>query len=158
MKTVIGVDPGPQQSAYVRFDGSRVLDCGIHTNHAIRAMLRDERDPDVSLAVEMVACYGLAVGKSVFDTCLWIGRYVELWNQFHQPADLVYRPDIKLHLCNSRRAKDPNIRRVLLDRFGEVGTKKHPGPLFGVKSHIWSALAVGVYWWDTRLQTQRTKL
>jgi hypothetical protein len=59
-------------------------------------------------------------------------------------AELVFRRDVKLHLCGSARAKDPNIRQALLDRFGPVGTKKAPGPLYGVKSHIWSALAVAV--------------
>jgi hypothetical protein len=43
------------------------------------------------------------------------------------------------------RAKDANIRQALIDRFGAVGTKKMPGPLFGVSSHYWAALAVAVY-------------
>lgn len=64
------------------------------------------------------------------------------------------RRAVKLHLCGSMRAKDGNIRQALVDRFGgqaqAVGTKKAPGPLFGLSSHRWSALAVAVTWWDTR--------
>jgi hypothetical protein len=43
------------------------------------------------------------------------------------------------------RAKDPNVRQALLDKIGPVGTKKNPGPLYGVSGHGWSALAVAVY-------------
>jgi len=37
------------------------------------------------------------------------------------------------------------VNQVLRDRFGEKGTKKNPGKLFGVHDHIWSALALAVY-------------
>jgi hypothetical protein len=43
-----------------------------------------------------------------------------------------------------RRAKDQNIRQALIDRLGPPGTKKNPGPTYGVTSHMWSALAVAV--------------
>ena len=69
-------------------------------------------------------------------------------------ASLVYREDVKLHLCGSPRAKDANIRQALIDRWGgkaeAVGTVKKPGPLYGVKSHAWSALAVAVTALETR--------
>ena len=62
---------------------------------------------------------------------------------------MIYRKDVKLHLCGSPRAKDSNIRQALIDRFGPgkekaIGLKKTPGPLYGVKSHVWAALAVAV--------------
>jgi len=63
-----------------------------------------------------------------------------------------------MHLCKNNRAKDANIRQALLDRFPatgggkapQIGTKKQPGPLYGVTSHLWSALAVAVTWADTQ--------
>jgi len=70
-----------------------------------------------------------------------IGRFAEV---SRGSASLVFRRDVKMHLCGSARAKDANIRQALLDRLGPVGTKKAPGPLYGVKSHIWAALAVAV--------------
>jgi hypothetical protein len=63
-------------------------------------------------------------------------------------VSLVFRRDVKLHLCDSPRAKDGNVRQALLDRLGPQGTKKAPGPTYGVKSHEWAALAVAVYGWD----------
>jgi hypothetical protein len=57
---------------------------------------------------------------------------------------LLPRKDVKMHLCGTPRAKDGNIRQRLLDLLGPQGTKKQPGPTYGVKSHAWAALAVAV--------------
>jgi hypothetical protein len=52
-------------------------------------------------------------------------------------------------LGTEHQAKDANIRQAILDRFGgkekAIGKKANPGPLYGVKSHLWSALAVALY-------------
>jgi hypothetical protein len=84
----------------------------------------------------------------VFETCIWIGRFTELSRLAGGKLSRVFRRDIKLHLCNSPRAKDANVRQALIDRLGPQGTKKLPGPTYGVKSHEWAALAVAVYGWD----------
>lgn len=140
---VLAIDPGTTQSAYVLFDGSRVLGGDIVPNDTLRALLRDnEIGPHEAVACEMVASYGMAVGREVFETCVWIGRFIEAAKR---PVRLVFRKDVKMHLCHSMRAKDANIRQALLDKHGEVGTKKHPGPLFGIKNHLWAALAVADY-------------
>jgi hypothetical protein len=55
-----------------------------------------------------------------------------------------YRTAIKKHLgCG--RGKDKDVRAALIAKWGEVGTRKNRGPLFGVSSHIWAALAVADY-------------
>ena len=76
--------------------------------------------------IEMIASYGMAVGKEVFDTCVWIGRFVELARLQNIGVEYIYRKDEKINICNSMKAKDSNIRQALIDRFGEVGTKKNP--------------------------------
>jgi len=99
----------------------------------------------------MIASYGMAVGREVFETCLWIGRFMECARD-PEAVNLVYRRDVKLHLCGTSKAKDANIRQALLDMFPrtgggktpQVGTKGQPGPLFGVSSHAWAALGVAV--------------
>jgi hypothetical protein len=103
------------------------------------------------LAIEMIASYGMPVGREVFETCIWIGRMKQVW---HRPDDvmLVYRKDVKLHLCAHPRAKDSNVRQALIDLFPatgggktpQIGTSKQPGPLYGVSSHAWPALGVAV--------------
>jgi hypothetical protein len=94
------------------------------------------------VACEMIASYGMAVGASTFETCVWIGRFIEV---ARVEVELIYRKDIKLFLCGTMRAKDANIRQALLDRIGPHGTKAQPGPTYGIKSHTWAALAVAVF-------------
>jgi hypothetical protein len=90
----------------------------------------------------MIASYGMAVGASTFETCVWIGRFIEV---ARVDVELIFRKDIKLFLCGTMRAKDANIRQALIDKIGPQGTKKTPGPTYGIKSHSWAALAVAVY-------------
>lgn len=154
---VYAIDPGPVKSAFVVWDGSRVIESGWTENGFVRQHMQDficigiyhEREdnaPPRRVAIEAIASYGMAVGAEVFQTCFEIGRFQEAASRHtgDENIRLVFRKDVKMHLCQSMKAKDPNIRQALLDRFGPVGTKKTPGPLFGVKSHIWAALAVAV--------------
>ena len=97
----------------------------------------------------MIACYGMPVGAETFETCLMIGRILEIWERRNIPHRLVFRREVKMHLCGTMKAKDPNIRQALIDKLGVVGTKKNPGPLHGVSSHLWAALAVAVFAIDT---------
>jgi hypothetical protein len=137
---ILAIDPGPEQSAFVRWDGTRVIECGWQPNDHVRSLV-EIRHREEKIAIEMVASYGMAVGAPVFETCVQIGRFIEV---SEGRVHLVFQKQTRMHLCGSMRAKETNIRQALLDRFGPVGTKKAPGPLFGVKSHIWSALAVAV--------------
>lgn len=150
MKRIIAIDPGTTQSAVVVYapEALRVEAAFINDNEQIRTYLYAADTWADLLAIEMIASYGMAVGKEVFETCLWIGRFVEAWSMSREPSRLVYRRDVKLHLCGTARAKDPNVRQALLDRWGgrenAMGKKKAPGPLFGLKTHLWPALAVAV--------------
>lgn len=78
------------------------------------------------LVIEMIASYGMAVGQTVFETCVWIGRFVEIASFNNIKIEYIYRKDEKMNLCHSMKAKDSNIRQALIDRFGIVGTKKNP--------------------------------
>jgi hypothetical protein len=145
---VYAIDPGPTQSAYVVWDGRQIFTKGIVLNEILLNDLRTSRDYCCDLcpvAVEMIASYGMAVGKETFETCVMIGRIAELCHDkraFHR----VYRKDVKMHLCQSMRAKDSNVRQALVDKHGLPGTKKAPGRLYGIGSHLWAALAVADYW------------
>jgi hypothetical protein len=142
---VIGVDPGTEKSAYAAFDGRDVMWFGISENEALRQHGLWEQK---NVFMEMIASYGMAVGATTFETVYWIGRFVELAAISGGKVTRVFRKDIKLHLCNSPRAKDANVRQALIDRLGPQGTKKAPGPTYGIKSHEWAALAAAVYGWD----------
>jgi hypothetical protein len=159
MTVRLAIDPGPVQSAWLILGphgGVRAF--GIWPNERLRQLLRwsdltELLSHDVDrIAIEKVESFGMAVGAEVFETVYWSGRFAEA---FH-PAlvERVSRRAVKLHLCGSARAKDTNIRAALLDRYGPgkekaVGTKAHPGPLYGVSKDVWSALAVAVTAADT---------
>lgn len=144
-RVVVGVDPGTDKSAFAMFDGREVVQHGIWDNEHLLGHPLWQRQ---QVFCEMIASYGMAVGASVFSTCIWIGRFLQNASVQGGNVSLVFRRDVKLHLCNSPRAKDANVRQALIDRLGPQGTKKAPGPTYGVRSHEWAALAVAVYGWD----------
>lgn len=137
---LLALDPGTTETGWVVFCDGRIAASGISPNDDVLEMVGESQG---ALAIEMIASYGMPVGKEVFETCVWIGRFVQTW---HQPdaVRLVYRKDVKMHLCGSPRAKDANIRQALIDKLGPQGTKKDPGPTYGIKSHAWAALGVAV--------------
>ena len=103
------------------------------------------------VSIEMIKSYGMPVGATVFETCVWIGRYLELLLDLFVDVDLVYRGDVKLHHCHSSKAKDSNISQALVDRFAPdvrnrgKGTVADPGWFYGFKADIWQAYALAVY-------------
>lgn len=140
---IFAIDPGTDESGWVWYENGAVKSSGVSANHDLLADIQSGQVDACDMAIEMIASYGMPVGKEVFETCVWIGRFKQA---FRAPnlVQLVYRKDVKLHLCGSPRAKDANIRQALIDKIGPAGTKKAPGPTYGVKSHAWAALGVAV--------------
>jgi len=159
MARILAIDPGNEKSAYVLYNMLTKLpeEFGIEDNEDLLARIGHIQADD--MAIEMVASYGMAVGKTVFDTCVYIGRFVERWIIHNSvPPYYIYRKDVKMCLCGSMRAKDANIRQAIIDRYPaigggkipQIGTKKRPGLLHGVSKDIWSALAVAITYEETR--------
>lgn len=142
---ILALDPGDRLTSWVLYDSQKQTLCGHDTqvNEILIERIRttDFVAPPDHLACEMVACYGMPVGKTIFETCLWIGRFVEAFPGVHS---LVYRLDVKMHLCHNARAKDANIAQALMDRFGVKGTKANPGALYGIRGGEWAALGVAL--------------
>ena len=150
---ILAIDPGNVESGYcLMCDNYAPILHGKEPNDALldRSMYWDY---DV-LAIEMVASYGMAVGKDVFETCVWIGRFVQEAARRGIPAHFIYRMDERMNLCGDSRAKDPNVRKALIDRFAKTpsgkGTKKEPDFFYGFAADEWMAFAVGVTWIDER--------
>lgn len=144
MTSILAIDPGTTQSAWLRYDGSRPQGFGITANDVLVKALRSGGLPDV-VVIEKVESYGMAVGAEVFDTVWWAGRFAEAASRV--AVVMLPRRTVKLALCGDSRAKDANIRQALIDRFGgsaAVGRKAAPGPLYGISRDVWSALAIAV--------------
>ena len=148
--SILAIDPGSERSAWVVYRDGMPTEFGLDDNNQVLEVIRYL--PARQIAIEMIASYGMAVGATVFDTCVWIGRFAQHWyhhasEELH-PVQYVYRKDVKMHLCGQARAKDANIRQALIDRYGgkdkAIGLRASPGPCYKMKADIWQALAVAV--------------
>ena len=151
---ILAIDPGNIESAYalVETDGPniRILQADKVPNEEMLSVVRTSF-ADV-MVLEMVACYGMPVGREVFDTCVWIGRFWQA-DEYNR-VELIYRREEKMNLCRNAAAKDANIMRALIDRFAThdlrsgKGTKKTPDFFYGFRKDMWAAFAVAVTWID----------
>ena len=155
---ILAVDPGNEESAYcviddetykpIEFDKINNDDLIIKLDSII-----DKYDIYV-VVIEKIASYGMPVGASVFDTCIWIGRFYERCITKVGDICYIYRKDEKMNLCNSMKAKDSNIRQALIDRFAQFdfkngkGNKSKKDFFYGFSKDVWAAYAVGVTYLD----------
>lgn len=160
MTRILAIDPGSAQSAWLLLEDGQPAHFAIEPNDDILRRLRAHPDgphwvigrPPVDVVViEQIESFGMAVGREVFDTVHWAGRFFEA----ARPIPVVQLPRIRVKqaICHDSRAKDANIRQALLDRFGgsaAQGTKKAPGPLYGISKDVWSALAIAITWAETQ--------
>lgn len=153
MSTVLAIDPGPVESGWALIDSETCKPIAFDKteNNELRRSIRAGNFLDAGhVHIEMVASYGMAVGATVFETCVWIGRFHEAINVVRPSAvvDLTYRLQVKLHHCGQGKAKDSNTTQALVDRFAPgqpnhgKGTKAEPGWFYGFRADIWQAYAL----------------
>ncbi len=153
------LDPGNVNSAYcVMSDDYQLKDFGKYENRKVMQDMVDwltRPEPPGRVVIERVASYGMAVGREVFETCEWIGRFSQE-AEYYTSVDYIYRKEEKLYICGDSRAKDANIRQALIDRFAKFdlkngkGTKKNPDFFYGVSADVWAAIAVAVTYLDKK--------
>jgi hypothetical protein len=149
--TVIAIDPGPEQTAVAVIDRGtlRILDFFIKDNREVLGYLKWEVEgvgkPDIR--IEMIASYGMAVGATVFETCVWIGRFMQAADPHQDRTKRIFRREVKMHLCGNATAKDANIRQAIIDKYESMhgsGVTKKGGMLYKVSKDVWAALGVGI--------------
>ncbi len=161
-KMILAVDPGNIESAYVLTDNELKISAFGKIDNEV---LLEQFESMINLytpkvALEMVACYGMAVGREVFETCVMIGQLKEICRKYSIEPQYIYRKDEKISLCNSMKAKDTNIRQALIDRFAihdfknGKGTKKKPDVFYGFSKDVWAAMAVAVTYHDMYLNKE----
>ena len=151
---ILAIDPGNTASGVALIDSDTCAPIyvdKIDNGSLLQLIVRGSEKIDADkVVVEMVASYGMAVGREVFHTCVWVGRYSEIYAHGDEAALLIGRPTVKLHHCGQRKAKDANVIQALIDRFapGEPnrgkGTKAAPGWFYGFAADVWQAYAVAV--------------
>lgn len=154
---LLAIDPGTNESGWALIDIAtrRPISFGKTENNEFRRILQnDEQFRRLRVvAIEMIAAYGMAVGQEVFETCVWIGRFMEVLNAV-EPGRAIQRikrkPVVTYH-CRSPKAKDGNVARALVERFTPgaknygKGTKAAPGWFYGFKQDVWQAYALAVF-------------
>lgn len=153
--TILALDPGNTQTGYavIEMPEFRLVEFGkIDNEEMLDCIVGSALPPVDTVVIEMVASYGMAVGREVFETCVWIGRFHQAAG--HPNTHYVYRKEEKEVLCGSLRAKDANIRQALIDRYARhdlkngKGTKANSDVFYGVSKDVWAAIAVGVTYYE----------
>ena len=150
IKSVIALDPGPVETAYLILTADGIKEFGVAPNLSILPLLRYSQSYEV--VCEKVESFGMAVGVSTFETVRWEGEYRCTCRMIGMAFHPVTRKQIKAFWCHTTRATDSNIRQALIDHYGEQGTKKNPGPTYGLKGHTWSTLAIAGYWREQQIR------
>lgn len=148
---ILGIDPSNKASAYclVELPSLKPIEFGFM--EADEMLNYIEQLPNtyigVHLAIEGMENLGMAVGKTVFDTCMLVGRLLERgylagrlneetiedldenyfgeWETVswtvggndYENIKLIYRKQEKMNLCGTMRSKDKDIRQALVERF-----------------------------------------
>ena len=150
---IVAIDPGNVQSAFVITDAHlNPLRFGKADNEFMYITLCDCfvelncQPENTAIVIEWVKSYGMPVGESVFETCVWIGKLEERFKAYG--TNRINRSQEKSIICHDSRANDATIRRALIDEFAPdvpnngKGTKKQPGFFYGFKADIWQAFAI----------------
>ena len=148
---ILAIDPGTTESAFVVWDGAKAELFVKDDNKSLLARMRAGDFDDCDCVIEKVASYGMAVGEAVFETVFWSGRFAEAFaSRTKKSFARMTRLEVKIHHCYTARATDSNIRQALIDKLGAPGTKKAPGPTFGISGDMWQALAVAIAYSEKR--------
>ena len=153
MMRILAVDPGPLKSAWLMVEpGEPMRGVQQEDNEAVLGIIEAVCNPTTMLAVEYMHSMGMPQSQGVLDAQYWVGRFADRACTHGAAVAHMKRRDVKLYICGNARAKDANVRQALIDRYPptgggsvpQIGTKKAPGPLYGMATHLWSCLAIAL--------------
>ena len=139
---ILGIDPGPYDSAYVIWDGETVLEKGYLANAVLLQRLSGNRYD--RMAIERVRIYTKHAGNDLSETAEWVGRFDGHKNE----AMLIPQVLVRGHICGTAAATCLAMKNALKDRFPILADKTAANPMRGANEHIWDALAVAVTAFD----------
>ena len=153
-RLLLAIDPGTTQSAYCYIDKLTYKPISFDKidNRKLLDMMTKIYPAD--MAVEMMESYSMKVGQSTFETCVWIGRFIQAMDEAPTNIEYVYRHEERKNLLHRSTGGDTDIRHALIHRFAVhdkergKGTKKQPDWFYGFKADCWMAYAVGVTYID----------
>ena len=153
---VLALDPGTTHTGWVLVDSEtgRVEMHNRSDNEDLVGWLLIPRNADLVL-IEAMSPRGQRLGLETMEALRWSGRFEEAARP--TPVIRISRDAVKRTLLGRTNlpGADAAIRAVLIDRYGgaggrrtAVGTRKAPGPLFGITKDRWAALGLFCAWQD----------
>jgi len=123
---ILGIDPGPVESAYVCVsDDQKVLFADKVGNDLLIARLKDRSQRAYlprHVAIESIKSFGKRVGAETFETCRMEGRILQLCADLKIPCFQYGRMKYgKTLIGEGTVINDTLLRRALLLRFGGDG-------------------------------------
>ena len=176
---ILGIDPGPDESAIaiIKFDPyhGKWPTLGIFGKYENRHILNSielNLENIHGCCIEQAQNHGHIVGRDVYETIWWSGRFYEL-AEHSLDMDVVRmkKPTINVELCGISRATNSQIVASVTDEFEPCGggknkrkgTKRNPGPLYGVSGQdVYDAMAAAIAFYrkiqaQTRTQSHECK-
>lgn len=160
MISVLAIDPGSEKSGVVLIEGRTVREHSVVDNESLLEQILAYAVDEVAeyCAIEYTPPYTMTtrdgrayVPEQLLTTTAWIGRFEQCWHLMRAewPARIKRRDALKYVTGKGSRVGDTQVRQCLIERFGgtkekAIGLKTSPGPLYGITSHEWAALAVAV--------------
>lgn len=139
---LIAIDPGCYDSGVVVMNGDRIISAEQRNNDGLISQVQCYSE----VIIESLHFMGGSVGREVLDTCVWVGRFMQAAGP--ERVTLIRRDDLRYHWVQNSAANDASVRAAVIDHYGgkeiAIGTKKNPGPLYGISGHCWQALALGL--------------
>ena len=173
---LLAIDPGTSQSAYVgmKNDYSVVSHAKVANNKLLElitlggydVMVIECMEPRLAKSKSNSNAPNQVIGRETYETCYWIGRFMEAAIRRGMDIHRVYRSEEKSRIIPTKKNKlppipppvprshDSKIRKGLIMRFAQFDKKNGKGKancrdvFYGFKADEWAAFAVGVVYLD----------
>lgn len=152
---ILAIDPGNRESGYCVIDHDyKPIEFGKVENRTLENWILGSLHLPYKIdraVIERISNYGSAVGDSVHDTNIAIGRFQRCLETARIPWEMVKRKTYIAELIGDAKVKDAGVRLYLWDRFanGEPnygkGTIKKKGWFYGFSKDMWSAYMIAVW-------------
>ena len=166
---ILAIDPGNTESAFCLVNASDLRPlafaktenmCGkedVLIPEMMKALAENGCGENTQVVIENMESFGMPVGRSILDTCIWIGELKRWFTMAGLDVAYVFRHEEKMTICHSARANDATIKQALIDRFAPntsnygKGSKKQKGFFYGFSADVWSSFAIATTYHDKYL-------